>query len=65
MSKFLWGFTPHTPWCFSMVIDYKGLLYAPADKTLMAHPLGHRLCEPYQTPDAGRHAPGGSYAPSI
>ena len=34
-------------------------------KTLMAHPLGHRLCEPYQNPDAGRLAPGVSYAPSI
>ena len=28
-------------------------------------PQGQRLCEPYQNPDAGRHAPGVSYAPSI
>jgi len=37
---YLWGFTPHTPWCFSMVIDYKGFLNAPADKKTMAHPAG-------------------------
>ena len=31
-DKYSLGALPHTPWCFSMVIDYKGFLNAPADK---------------------------------
>ena len=54
-------------------INTHGFLNAPADKKTMAHstrqpinntwltPQGHRLCEPYQNPDAGRLAPGVSY----
>ena len=34
---------------------------ASRDVDNQGSPEGHRLCEPYQNPDVGRLAPGGSY----
>ncbi len=72
-----WGFTPYPSVLNGIdYYGYLNVFTAPSMRQpikTMAHstrqpikrpwltPKGHRLCEPYQTPDAGRLAPGVSY----